>query len=66
MVMPPLHALEAVAVTPDGTGWRWTDAEGRNITLSTEGEALRLDLRRERFEPGLAVTHRDNRNVADP
>ncbi|SFI58806.1 Glycosyl hydrolases related to GH101 family, GHL1-GHL3 [Caulobacter sp. UNC279MFTsu5.1] len=44
MVMPPLHAPEAVAVTPDGTGWRWTDAEGRNITLSTEGEALRLTI----------------------
>jgi len=41
-VMPPLHAPEAAAVAPDGAGWRWTDAEGRRISLSTEGGALRL------------------------
>jgi hypothetical protein len=41
-VMPPLHAPEPAAVTPDGAGWRWTDAEGRQVSLSTEGEALRL------------------------
>src|SRR4051812_16683237 len=43
-VMPPLHAPEAAAVTRQGAGWGWTDAEGRKVGLSTEGEALRLTI----------------------
>lgn len=43
-VMPPLHAAEAVAVAPDGAGWRWTDATGRIVTVSAEGDALRLTI----------------------
>jgi hypothetical protein len=43
-VLPPLHAPEAVSVAPEGSGWRWTDTEGRVVTLSVEGEALRLTI----------------------
>jgi hypothetical protein len=43
-VLPPLHAPEAATPAPEGSGWRWTDAEGRVVTLSVEGEALRLTL----------------------
>ncbi|ESQ83229.1 hypothetical protein AEAC466_13335 [Asticcacaulis sp. AC466] len=43
-VMPPLHPAESATPERDGAGWRWTDAEGRLITLSTEGDALRLTL----------------------
>lgn len=43
-VLPPLHAPEAVSAAPDGKGWRWTDAEGRAVALSVEGEALRLTI----------------------
>src|ERR1035437_7673501 len=43
-VMPPLHDSETVTVVPDGAGWRWIDAEGRVITLSTESNALHLTI----------------------
>ena len=43
-VLPPLHAPELATATPEGEGWRWTDAEGRAVTLSVEGEALRLSI----------------------
>lgn len=43
-VLPPLHPPETVIVAPEGKGWRWTDAEGRVIDLSVEGEALRLTI----------------------
>lgn len=43
-VLPPLHAPAPVTATQQGEGWRWTDAEGRTVTLSVEGEALRMTL----------------------
>jgi hypothetical protein len=66
-VMPPLHAPEPAAVTPDGAGWRWTDAEGRQVSLSTEGEALRLVITGAKgSKPRLAAAAGDDRNLADP
>lgn len=41
-IMPPLHASMNAAVTADGQGWQWSDAEGHSFRLSTEGTALRL------------------------
>lgn len=43
-VLPPLHAAEPAAPLPEGSGWRWTDVGGRVVTLSVEGEALRLTI----------------------
>ncbi|WP_443747380.1 glycoside hydrolase [Asticcacaulis solisilvae] len=43
-IMPALHAAEAAAVTRNGAGWRWSDAEGRTLTLGTDGPALRLTI----------------------
>ncbi len=43
-VMPPLHAPEAVAPRQDSTGWRWTDAEGRTITVGTQSQALHVTI----------------------
>ncbi len=43
-LMPPLHAPEAAAPAKDGTGWRWTDAEGRVVTAGTEEGALHLTI----------------------
>lgn len=42
LLMPPLHPPEAATITPEGEGWRWTDAEGRSFAVSVEGQALRL------------------------
>ena len=43
-VLPPLHAPETATPAPDKGGWRWTDAEGRVVALSTEGQALRVTI----------------------
>ncbi len=43
-VMPPLHAADGSAPTHIGNTWRWRDAEGRDLVLSPEGEALHLTL----------------------
>ena len=43
-VMSALHEPEAATISPDGAGWRWTDIEGRQVSLSTEGDALRLTI----------------------
>ena len=43
-VMPALHAAEAVAPHADGSGWRWTDAQGRIVTISVESQALHLTI----------------------
>jgi hypothetical protein len=43
-IMPPLHAPEAAAPVQNKDGWRWTDTEGRVITVATERGALRLTI----------------------
>ncbi len=43
-VMAPLHAAEAVTVEAAGAGWRWADAEGRAITVSTENDVLHVTI----------------------
>lgn len=43
-IMPPLHAAETAVPRPDGPGWRWSDSEGRTVTVSTESQALRVTI----------------------
>jgi glycosyl hydrolase family 129 len=44
LIMPALHAAEPATPTRAGDGWRWADAQGRAVTVSAEGEALRVTI----------------------
>lgn len=43
-LMPALHAPEPTAPVRVGSGWRWSDQEGRIVTLSGEDDHLRLNI----------------------
>ncbi|MBW8734110.1 MAG: hypothetical protein JF571_07365, partial [Asticcacaulis sp.] len=43
-VMPPLHGAETATPQAEGAGWRWSDAEGRAVTVSVETQALRVTI----------------------
>jgi len=43
-LMPPLHVPADTRVTAEEKGWRWSDGEGRQFLLSTEGTALHLTI----------------------
>jgi len=43
-VMPALHAAEAAKPQAYGSGWLWTDSEGRIVTVGTQSQALHVTI----------------------
>jgi hypothetical protein len=43
-IMPALHDAQTATVIADKLGWSWEDADGRNIHLSVDADALRLTI----------------------